>query len=246
VLMMRAVWRFMLWLIILLLLAEASSASWLMGTLRGPGYRSGSLKNTSNMILFPLEFFVCFQVFASSPAFQFPASLPSNRLWLQVSYSPGWQVISPPSPPGDQEGCSMGGTGQPPPEARPHVPTPQLPGVRRGGRSVAAAAATVLLPPPISQASHQHAPPSATILHQMFSTCVVRGIAARLVYKTVRGKVETNLYCSMAAAASPATAASGSQKKGRKRPDNERRKMRRESWLQRRTVLQPDYVSAAS
>jgi hypothetical protein len=69
----------------------------------------------------------------------------------------------------------------------------------------------------------------------MFSTCVARGIAAKLVYKRVDGKVETSLYCSTAAA-TPAAAASGSQKKRRKRPDNERRKMRREAWLQRRTV----------
>jgi hypothetical protein len=77
----------------------------------------------------------------------------------------------------------------------------------------------------------------------MFSTCVARGIAAKLVYKTVGGKVETSLYCSTAAA-TPAAAASGSQKKRRKRPDNERRKMKREAWLQRRTVSRPDNVSA--
>jgi hypothetical protein len=79
----------------------------------------------------------------------------------------------------------------------------------------------------------------------MFSTCVARGIAAKLVYKTVGGKVETSLYCSTAAA-TPAAAASGSQKKRRKRPDNERRKMKREAWLQRRTVSRPDNVSAAT
>ncbi len=27
---------------------------------------------------------------------QSPANLPSDRLWLRVSYCPGWQVISPP------------------------------------------------------------------------------------------------------------------------------------------------------
>jgi hypothetical protein len=79
----------------------------------------------------------------------------------------------------------------------------------------------------------------------MFSTCVARGIAAKLVYKTVGGKVETSLYCSTAAATA-AAAASGSQKKRRKRPDNERRKMKREAWLQRRTVSRPDNVSAAT
>jgi hypothetical protein len=85
----------------------------------------------------------------------------------------------------------------------------------------------------------------------MFSTCVARGIAAKLVYKTVGGKVETSLFCSTAAAtpaaATPAAAAASiSQKKGRKRPDNERRKMRREAWQQRRCVLQPGIVRAAS
>jgi hypothetical protein len=54
----------------------------------------------------------------------------------------------------------------------------------------------------------------------MFSTCVARGIAAKLVYKTVGGKVETSLYCSTAAATTTAAAANGSQKKRRKRPDN--------------------------
>jgi len=79
----------------------------------------------------------------------------------------------------------------------------------------------------------------------MFSTCVASGIAAKLVYKTVGGKVETSLYCSTAAA-TPAAAASGSQKKRRKRPDNERRKMKREAWLQKRTVSRPDNVCAAT
>jgi hypothetical protein len=82
----------------------------------------------------------------------------------------------------------------------------------------------------------------------MFSTCVARGIAAKLVYKTVGGKVETSLYCSTAASTPEAAAAvaSRSQKKGRKRADNERRKMRREAWLQRRTVPRPDLVSTAA
>ncbi len=100
---------------------------------------------------------------SSPPTFsQFPANLPSDRLWLRVSYSPGWQVISPPPPLGDQEGCSMEGKGQPPPAAWPHHPTPQLPGARRGGWS-AAAATTVIQPSPISQSSQQHTPPPATI-----------------------------------------------------------------------------------
>jgi hypothetical protein len=45
-------------------------------------------------------------------------------------------------------------------------------------------------------ASAQHAPPPATILHQMFSICVARGIAAKLVLKSVCGQVVTSLYCS--------------------------------------------------
>ncbi len=48
---------------------------------------------------------------------QFLANLPSDRLWLRVSYRPGWKVISPPPPLGDQEGCSMEGKGQPLPPA---------------------------------------------------------------------------------------------------------------------------------
>ncbi len=130
--------------------------------------------------LYPCPFHIIFFIpWAGQPAHSqlvkgwntaelFPASLPSDRLWLRVSYTPGWQVISPPSPLGDQEGCSMEGEGQPPPAAWPRHPTPQLPGARRGGRS--AAATTVLQPPPISQASQQHTPPPATILHNMFST----------------------------------------------------------------------------
>ncbi len=78
----------------------------------------------------------------------------------------------------------------------------------------------------------------------MFSTYVARGIAAKLVYKTVGGKVETSLFCSTAVAAT-AAAASVSQKKGRKRPDNERRKMRREAWLQK-CVSQAGIVKAVS
>jgi hypothetical protein len=135
----------------------------------------------------------------------------------------------------------MAGKGQPPPAARPSLPIPQQPGVKRGGRS----AATEPLSPPTSQFSQQHTPPPATVLHDMFSTCVARGIAAKLVYKTVGGKVETSLFCSTAVAATAATA-SVSQKKGRKRPDNERRKMRREAWLQRRCVSQAWIVKAVS
>ncbi len=53
------------------------------------------------------------------------------------------------------------------------------------------------------------------------------------------------MYCSTAAA-TPAPAASGSQKKRRMRPDNERRKTKQEAWLQRRTVSRPDNLRTAS
>ena len=129
----------------------------------------------------------------------------------------------------------MAGRGQPPPAVRPQPPTPQLSGARRGGRSAAA------VPPPLptNQPSLQHAPPPATILHDMFSTCVARGIAAKLVYKTVGGKVEMSLYCSTAAV-------STSQKQGRKRPDNERRRLKREAWIQRRASSKPGSTTAAA
>ncbi len=55
---------------------------------------------------------------------QSPANLPSDGLWLRVTYCPGWQVISPPPPLGDQGGCSMEGKGQPPPAAWPRHPRP--------------------------------------------------------------------------------------------------------------------------
>jgi hypothetical protein len=44
----------------------------------------------------------------------------------------------------------------------------------------------------------------------MFSTCVARGLAVKLVYKAVGVKVETSLYCNTAAA-TPTAAANGSQ-----------------------------------
>jgi hypothetical protein len=132
----------------------------------------------------------------------------------------------------------MVGRGQPPPALHPRHPNPTLPGVRAQS---AAAAATVLPPPLPNPSSRQHAPPPATLLHQMFSTCVARGIAAKLVYKTVGGKVVTSLYCSSANATSAAAAAAAHvpQKQGRKRPDNERRRMRREAWQQRRFSSKP-------
>jgi hypothetical protein len=129
----------------------------------------------------------------------------------------------------------MAGRGQPPPAVRPQPPTPQLSGARRGGRSAAA------VPPPLptNQPSLQHAPPPATILHDMFSTCLTRGIAAKLVYKTVGSKVEVSLYCSTAAV-------SASKKQGRKRPDNERRRLKREAWIQRRASSRPGSTTAAA
>ncbi len=131
----------------------------------------------------------------------------------------------------------MVGRGQPPPALQPRHPNPTLPGVR--AQSVAAAA--VLPPPPTNPSSRQHAPPPATVLHQMFSTCVARGNAAKLMYKTSGGKVETSLYCSTASAPSTTAAAAAHvpQKQGRKRPDNERCRMRREAWQQRRFYSKP-------
>jgi hypothetical protein len=60
---------------------------------------------------------------------------------------------------------------------------------------------------------------------------VAKGIAAKLIYKTVGGKVETSLYCSSSTPA--AAAAIVTPKNSRKRPDNERRRLRREAWRQR-------------
>jgi hypothetical protein len=82
---------------------------------------------------------------------------------------------------------------------------------------------------------------------------VARGIAAKLVQKTVGGKVEVSLHCSTmtpasaaaAAASAAASAAAASSaasavaaagvttKRKRKQPDNERRRTRREAWRQR-------------
>jgi hypothetical protein len=78
----------------------------------------------------------------------------------------------------------------------------------------------------------------------MFSTCVARGIAAKLVYRTVGGKVETSLYCSTATPA--AEAASIIPKRGRKRPDNERRRMRREAWRKRNAVRTSSAAATAA
>ncbi len=66
---------------------------------------------TTRLYIFFLELCVLSRLLvhkASLP--QVPASLPSDRLWLRVSYSPVWQVISSPPPLGDQEGSSMEGS----------------------------------------------------------------------------------------------------------------------------------------
>jgi hypothetical protein len=84
----------------------------------------------------------------------------------------------------------MAGRGQPPPAAQPRHLTTILPGLR--GRS--AAAATVLSPTPFYSVGSQCSPPSTTILHKMFNTCVARGIAAKLIQMTVDGKVEVSLH----------------------------------------------------
>ncbi len=73
----------------------------------------------------------------------------------------------------------------------------------------------------------------------MFSTCVAKGIAAKLVYKTVGGKVEMSLFCST-------VAISASRKQGRKRPDNERRRLKQEAWIQRRASSRPGSTTAAA
>ena len=138
----------------------------------------------------------------------------------------------------------MAGRGQPPSAARPGHLSPLLPGVRR--RSAAPAAAH-LSPPPTNPASSQHAPSPATVLKNMFNTCVVRGIAAKLVYRTVGGKVETSLYCSTATPAAPAVvAASIFLKRGKKRPDNERRRMRREAWRKRNATRASSAAATAA
>jgi hypothetical protein len=93
-----------------------------------------------------------------------------------------------PSPLGDQERCSKEGKGQPPPAARPcQTHPPAAWDQERGTVSSSSNNNTSALP--ISQASQQHTPPPATILHNMFSTCQARGKAAKLVYKRVGGKV---------------------------------------------------------
>ena len=99
-------------------------------------------------------------------------------------------------------------------KGEPPFPPPQQTwaGVVRDGQP-----ATAHLP-----SSKQYNPSHATILQQMFDTCVARGIAAKLEFETVDGAVENRLICS--------ATASVNRKQGRKRPDNERRRQRREAW----------------
>ena len=80
--------------------------------------------------------------------------------------------------------------------------------------------------------SVQQGPSHATILQQMFQSCVARGIAARLEFKTVCGAVETRLVCQTS------TAASAPRKQGRQRPANQRRRQKREEWLLRKKSTQ--------
>ena len=86
--------------------------------------------------------------------------------------------------------------------------------------------------PSSSSSSVQQGPSHATILQQMFQSCVARGIAARLEFKTVCGAVETRLVCQTS------TAASAPRKQGRQRPANQRRRQKREEWLLRKKSTQ--------
>jgi hypothetical protein len=85
---------------------------------------------------------------------------------------------------------------------------------------------------PSSSSSVQQGPSHATILQQMFQSCVARGIAARLEFKTECGAVETRLVCQTS------TAASAPRKQGRLRPANQRRRQKREEWLLRKKSTQ--------
>ncbi len=83
-----------------------------------------------------------------------------------------------------------------------------------------------------SSSSVQQGPSHATILQQMFQSCVARGIAARLEFKTVCGAVETRLVCHTSAASS------APRKQGRQRPANQRRRQKHEEWLLRKKSTQ--------
>jgi hypothetical protein len=85
---------------------------------------------------------------------------------------------------------------------------------------------------PSSSSSVQQGPSHATILQQMFQSCVARGIAARLEFKTVCGVVETRLVCQTS------TVASAPRKQGRQRPANQRPRQKREEWLLRKKSTQ--------
>jgi hypothetical protein len=73
---------------------------------------------------FPTAFLVPRQ-----PSCRYPPAFPAigcGSRFPTVLVGTGWQVISPPPSltPGDQEGCSMEGTGQQPPATRPCHPPP--------------------------------------------------------------------------------------------------------------------------
>jgi hypothetical protein len=85
---------------------------------------------------------------------------------------------------------------------------------------------------PSSSSSVQQGPSHATILQQMFQSCVARDIAARLEFKRVHGAVETRLVCQTS------TAASTPRKQGRQRPANQRRRQNSEEWLLRKKSMQ--------
>jgi hypothetical protein len=106
-------------------------------------------------------------------------------------------------------------------------PSPTWAGVARNGHP-----ATNKGSDPSSSSSVQQGPSHATILQQMFQSCVARGIAARLEFKTECGVVETRLVCQTS------TAASAPRKQGRQRPANQRRRQKREEWLLRKKSTQ--------
>ena len=107
-------------------------------------------------------------------------------------------------------------------------PPPTWAGVVRNGHPATSQGSY----PSSSSSSVQQGPSHATILQQMFQSCVARGIAARLEFKTVCGAVETRLVCQTS------TAASAPRKQGRLRPANQRRRQKREEWLLRKKSTQ--------
>jgi hypothetical protein len=114
-------------------------------------------------------------------------------------------------------------------------PPPTWAGVVRKGHP-----ATSQGPDPYSSSGMQQIPSHATILQQMFQSCVARGIAARLEFKTECGAVETRLVCQTS------TAASTCRKQGRQRPLNQRRRQKHEEWLLRKKSMQTAASTAAA